>query len=306
MIYSGSSAYCYSNSLHMCLSQAGMDVVPDVSFLECLTGMPFGASFLNFGAPMFFPNAASTDPHEGLTQAIATMGWACELWQGDDQAHAKDALEESLQHGPVLLGPIDMSFLRYDPNHEGKTGGDHFLVVLAIEGSMVRVHDPQFYPYAVLSLRELLQAWDAHHIGYINKRYTLRHGFQEINHVSRDEMLRSTIELAQTFQRTVLNGPQVYAGSTAFEQALALLDPIPPKGFAGLLTYFALPVGARRSIDAMRFMGEGGQPVVAELYNQRAELFGSAQYYAATENWSEVTRIFKHLTNIEKDLANTL
>ena len=40
--YTGNGPYCYSNSLHMCLTQAGMPAVPPVSLLECMTGMPFG------------------------------------------------------------------------------------------------------------------------------------------------------------------------------------------------------------------------------------------------------------------------
>lgn len=44
--YSGNSAYCYSNSLHMCLQHTGMPHLPQVSLVERMTGMPFGACFL--------------------------------------------------------------------------------------------------------------------------------------------------------------------------------------------------------------------------------------------------------------------
>lgn len=77
--YTGSSAYCFSHSLHMCLTAAGMSNVPAVSLLECATGVPFGASFLMLEIPLFFPSpAGKASPEVGLARAIETIGWTCE------------------------------------------------------------------------------------------------------------------------------------------------------------------------------------------------------------------------------------
>jgi hypothetical protein len=109
MNFSGNSAYCYSNSLRMCLQHGGMADVPAVGFLEAFTGMPFGACFLDLDQPMFFASPAGTEPHEGLSRALATLGWSCQLWQGDEPEAAQAKLIEALQSGPVLVGPADTS-----------------------------------------------------------------------------------------------------------------------------------------------------------------------------------------------------
>ena len=138
--YTGNGPYCYSNSLHMCLTQAGMAAVPPVGLLECMTGMPFGASFLALDVPLFFPSpGAGTNPDRGLTRALDTMGWDCTLRRFEDAGAAEAGLREGLAAGPVLLGPLDMGGLSYDPLHEHKRGGDHFVVALAREGDRRRI-----------------------------------------------------------------------------------------------------------------------------------------------------------------------
>jgi hypothetical protein len=287
----------------MCLQDAGMEKLPDISFLECLTGMPFGTCFLNFELPVFFPSPAKTDPHEGLSQALETLGWTCELWQGENEDDARIALEGALKDGPVLLGPLDMSFLSYDPNHKSKAGGDHFLVVLNIKDDMVELHDPQFYPYAVLPIGEMMRAWNATTIGYIDNTYTLRYSFQERKEVSREQLLKSAFKVAQMLQSDVREGPVVFTGAAAWLKALELIEPSPAPSFAGIMTHFALPIGARRSHDAMQFMTEVGNDELAKLYEEKAKLFGSAQYHAATQNWATVSNNFKSLAELEAELS---
>lgn len=54
--YVGSGDYCYANSLHMSLlgSGASPDTVPSPGFLECLTTMPFGYTYLTRPQLFFF------------------------------------------------------------------------------------------------------------------------------------------------------------------------------------------------------------------------------------------------------------
>ena len=196
--YTGSGPYCYSNSLHMCLTQAGMAAVPPVSLLECMTGMPFGASFLALDPPLFFPSpGARTNPDRGLTRALDTIGWECVRREFEDAGAAEAGFREAIAGGPVLLGPLDMGGLLYDPLHQHKRGGDHFVVALAREGDRVRLHDPQLYPFAVLPLPDLMQAWSAKGIAYATATYTLRCGFRARRPVSEAEALARTLETAR-------------------------------------------------------------------------------------------------------------
>ena len=53
--YIGSGDYCYANSLYMSLlgSGANPDILPSPGFLECLTTMPFGNTYLSGAEALF-------------------------------------------------------------------------------------------------------------------------------------------------------------------------------------------------------------------------------------------------------------
>ena len=84
------------------------------------------------------------------------MGWTCRLEQGGDETGTCQRLRAAIQHSPVLIGPLDMGYLTYNPYAFG--GADHFLVVLTVEHDHVLVHDPKGFPYATLPLEDLLKA----------------------------------------------------------------------------------------------------------------------------------------------------
>jgi hypothetical protein len=305
-IYSGNSTYCYSHSLHMCLELSGMQDVPAVGLIECMTGMPFGATFLQLEHPLFFPNPTPTDPDRGLTCALETIGWTCQVWRGEEAEAARAKLEAALQAGPVLLGPLDMGFLPYDPNHLHKRGADHFVAALKQEGEMVQVHDPQLYPFASLPLDDLVRALYGKDLGYTEQAYTLRFNFQERQKVTRTARLDATLQNARELARAHPAGPVAFGGPNAFTRAADLLRRSSLEDFAGLLIQFALPVGARRSLDAACFLQEVGKQEAAQLFSLRAETLGKAQYYGAQGQWAVVAGMFDDLARTEAELSTCL
>ena len=76
LAYVGSGDYCFANSLHMSLlgSGAPSESLPSTGFLECLTTLPFGYTYLKDAELFFF---SGPNPDLGLTRAIATLGWEC-------------------------------------------------------------------------------------------------------------------------------------------------------------------------------------------------------------------------------------
>ena len=73
LAYVGSGDYCFSNSLHMSLLGSGAppESLPSTGFLECLTAMPFGYTYLKEAELFFF---SGPNPDQGLTRAIETLG----------------------------------------------------------------------------------------------------------------------------------------------------------------------------------------------------------------------------------------
>ncbi len=297
--YVGSGEYCYANSLYMSLlgSGASLDTLPSPGFLECLTTMPFGNTYLKEARLFFFDGF---DPHLGLTRAIETLGWTCQLEQGGDEQTALERLRAAVQHGPVLIGPLDMGYLTYNPNHPFLGGADHFLVVLAVEADHVLVHDPKGFPYATLPFENLLKAWRAERIPYIDEAYTMRSHFRQVEVVSHQEMIARTLPYIRENVQRDPGGPAVYGCVRALRMLAETLRAEVPENLAGHLLYFALPLAVRRNLDAQAFLTEGNQPEAAELLEQQARLLGRAQYPGVQHEWSFVATLIEQVAALEE------
>lgn len=300
--YVGSGDYCYANSLHMSLLGGGADpaTLPAPGFLECLTTMPFGNAYLKGPALFLFDGF---DPHRGLTRALETLGWSCCLEQGGDERVALERLRAAVQHGPVLLGPLDMGYLAYNPSARFAAGADHFLVVLEVEADHVRVHDPKGFPYATLPFEPLLNAWRAEHIGYVDASYIMRSDFRPVETVSRQQMIARTLPLIRANVQWDPNSSEVAGGVRALGILVQTLRDKVPDHLSGHLLYFALPLAVRRNLDARAFLLEGGRPEAAHLLDQQARLLGQAQYPAAQRDWSTVASLIEQVADVEQRLV---
>lgn len=301
--YVGSGDYCYSNSLHMSLlgSGASPDHLPSPSFLECLTTMPFGNTYLNEATLFFFDGL---DPHQGLTRAIETLGWTCQLEQGGNEQVALERLRAAVRHGPVLIGPLDMGYLTYNPNYHFLGGADHFLVVLSVEAEHVLVHDPKGFPCATLPLENLLKAWRAEQIAYVDEGYILRADFRLVETVSRQEMIRRTLPFIRSNVQREPEEPEVYGGVRALGMLAQTLRTEIPDQCASHLLYFAFPLAVRRKLDAQAFLLEGNRPEAAALIEQQARLLGQAQYPGVQHEWSTVATLIEQVATLEERLID--
>jgi PAS domain-containing protein len=299
--YVGSGDYCYANSLYMSLlgSGANPDHLPSPGFLECLTTMPFGNTYLNAAKLFFFDGL---DPHQGVTRAIETLGWTCRVEQGGDEHRALERLRAAIQHGPVLIGPLDMGYLTYNPNYPFLGGTDHFMVVLAVEADHVVVHDPKGFPCATLPLENLLKAWRAERIGYVDETYILRADFRPVETVSRQEMIRRTLPFIRFNVQRDPGGPEVYGGVRALRMLAETLRADVPDHLASHLLYFALPLAVRRNLDAQAFLAEGNKPEAAGLLQQQARLLGQAQYPGVQHEWTSVATLIDQVATLEERL----
>jgi hypothetical protein len=300
--YVGSGDYCYAYTLHMSLLGSGAlpEAVPAPGFLECLTTMPFGHTYLT-GPQLFFFDGL--DPDQGLTLAIKTLGWTCRLERGGDNQAALERLRAALPVGPVLLGPLDMGYLTYHPNHRVLGGADHFLVVLALEDDHVVVHDPKGYPYATLPLDTLLLAWKAERIGYLDAAYTLRAAFRPVEAVSRQEMIRRTVPLVRANLLRDPGGPEVHGGMRALRLLVEVFRGAVPTQLADHLLYFALPLAVRRKLDAAAFLREGDKPGAGDLIEHQARLLGQAQYAGVQRQWSTIATLLEQVAALEERLV---
>lgn len=307
--YVGNGSYCYANSLFMSLPGAGAASreVPEPGFLECLTTMPFGNTYVRrAGEPIAFFSPPTHNPDDGLTLALATLGWTCREDHGGTPEEALARLREAAKRAPVLVGPLDIGYLTYNPAHTLLAGEDHFAVVLAVESDLVRLHDPQGYPCVSLPVEEFLRAWQAERINYRQASYTMRSAFRKIKEISRAEMIARTLPLLRENVTADPGGPEVYGGARVFsllsqDARKHVSDPL-----AAHLRYFALPLAARRCLDAAMFLHEAGRVEAAEVMEHQARLFGSAQYQAVHEHWTIVADLLERLATLETRLVAVL
>ena len=68
------------------------------------------------------------------------------------------------------------------------------------------------------------------------------------------------------------------------------------------LIFFALPVAARRAVDAALFMREAQKTTAATLFQQKAEIIAEAQYSIVQEQLPKAVVAFQQLTQIEAQL----
>ena len=309
--YTGNANYCYSNSLHMSLLSVGAQEVPEPGFLECLTTMPFGNMYMDLkSGPLVFFSPNTRNPDEGLTLAIETLGWTCEVSRGGEAFESLERLRKDVTQGPVLVGPIDLGYLSYNPISKFLRGADHFVVVLAVQDDTVLLHDPIGYPCVSLSVSDFLQSWKAEHIDYSDTPYTMRAGFRQVKQVSRAEMIEHTLPVihqnVQNQEEHLPNGLTIYGGMQVFPRLARDLRKPVPAGLANSLYRFALPLAARRALDAAAFLQEAGKPTAAAYLQEQAQLFGLAQYRAVQKKWTKVATLIEQLGELERKFVEVL
>ena len=303
--YTGNSACCFANSLHMCLRAGGYGAgLPEAGFVECLTTTPFGTVHLRTAAgPLVF--FGGVDPEVGLERALAALGWACDGSHGCDGAAALGRLERALASGPALLGPLDMGLLPC--NTSTARGADHYVVAVALEGDRVLLHDPGGFPCSVATRAELLETWRGDGIAYRRGPYGLRARFRAEAPVDRAEAVRRTVPLARA---NLLPGPDdpptIARGAAALRLLAADLRGEVPATLPGHLTRFALPLGARRGLDGAAFLREAGLDEAGACMERRARLLGEAQWSAMRADWPDVAELMEWLARAEDELVEAL
>ncbi len=277
--YIGNGSYCYANSTAMALSATGKDYDP--GYIECLTTVGIGAISLGDPKqPMTFFSA--TLPNEGISIALTNLGYECEHYRQPKESADPDLamthLRGLLEHGPGIVGPMDIGYLLYHHNHADLYGADHYICVYAIEGDTVRIQDPQWYPYASLSIAEFSKAWQATAIDYVSDSYQMWGNLRQVRLPSADEVYEATearVRSAVARQQSDKEPGLLEVGPAAIRAIAEQVKDSVPDYLKGQLTYFLLPLGAKRCTDYANFYA----PYDAEraaLKNAQGQAFGDS------------------------------
>lgn len=300
--YVGSGPYCYTNSFAMTF---GKDA-PSSAVIEFATCSAFGMQLVGGALPFFDPYGWT--PDAGFDAALDAMGWTSTVTSGGSADEAFDRLRMELVHGPVWVGPVEMGWLRYQPGMNGPIRADHYLVVLAIEGDRLRLHDPQGYPYATLPIVDFLEAWRAESIDY-GLPFTMRTSFRRIRVVHEEDVIRATLPAAVTWlsMRQQENLPDGTLGNGEAAAALAsMIETACDENLRGHLIHFAVRVGARRLADAATCLARVGCRDAAQVLSEQAALVGSLQYPLSTGRDAEAATVLRRLAVTYQPLSAAL
>ncbi|MEU9602920.1 hypothetical protein [Streptomyces sp. NPDC048057] len=285
--YAGSGPYCYNHSLAMTV---GAERMPSPTVLETLTGSPFGVQLIGGTLPMFDPYG--WDPELGLNQAVDHLGLSCLRTSGGSPEEALARLREAAARGPVLVGPLDMGLLLYRPGTPDPGFGDHYVVVLSVDGpadgsATVLLHDPQGHPYATTSGAAFVEAWRGEKVTYIDEPFVMRTEFVREREVTVEEALRASLPgaVAWLAGRDDLPMPEGTLGGAAAVEGLAEmvargLDP----ELRQLMADFVIRVGTRRLSDAADCLAHLGLTDAARVAAGQARTLGSLQEPLVTED----------------------
>lgn len=80
----------------------------------------------------------------------------------------------------------------------------------------------------------------------------------------------------------------------------------PFRSMKGHLTYFAIPLAARRRLDASRFLAEAGNVEAATLLDEQARWWGQAQALAVREDDVALAALVERIAWNESRLADVL
>lgn len=278
--YTGNGAYCYANSTAMALRALGHAVDP--GYIECVTAFAMGAQLIQTpDGPLPFFDAPSSSPELGVSLALQTLGYTFEHHsvQQESDPEGAEALRQMaawLAQGPVIVGPLDMGFLLYNPNHHYLGGADHYVLVYGLTETEVLLHDPAGFPYVSMTREAFVKAWQAESIDYRQGAYGMWGCLRRTATPSAEEIFAATDRQVAAQYRWKQGRPGAERlGAGTFEVLAQLAAEGPPPYLRGHLLHFALPVSARRCEDFADFYAQH-DPERAQIKREQARCYGRA------------------------------
>ena len=293
-MYFGDVSLCYSYSLAMALDSYGYDFKAD--FLEAIMVMGNGASIVKEDEEhplVFFDNGM---PDLSISHSLKILGFDYEDFYLKEDAEVdleeiKGKLETFLSNGPVVLGPLDMGHLTYNPNHTILYGVDHFVTVYALDGQYLYLHDPAGFACMKVTFTDIIEAWKAEAIDYKRGSYSMWGNFRKDKSPSQTQIYQET---ARIMRDRYLDGQsnvlECYAKAVA-ENGLNTEQ-------KQLHQYFSFKLAAVRNLYLSKFLKDH-DPEGAGLKEKLATLFGQAHLSCLKEDYQELAHLLYQIAEVD-------
>lgn len=306
-IYLGNSAYCYSNSTAMLLASIGENIAS--SLIEVVGGVGIGAYALP-ETNITFLSGFSGLPDKAISRALKTLGFDFKEQAKDNPDNPPfEEIREILKTSPVVLGPLDMGYLIYDPDHEYHYGVDHFVLVYDIKGNEAFLHDPVGFPNVSIPLGKLALAWKAEKIQYKEGYYRYWTLPKRVGNPTEEEIYKQSIKNFQDIYLTGEKYAKLKNRVIDYDAIILMVENIEKEllkpSEKGMLTGFVFPLGARRSSDFSDFFRPYNQEL-SDIKAKQSRQLGTCHTQAVAGNWNEVAKTLKEFAELEKQFKMTL
>lgn len=299
-MYFGDVSLCYSYSLAMALETYGYDFKAE--FLEAIMVMGNGASIVNEDEEhplVFFDNGM---PDLSISHSLNILGFDYEDFYIKDGAEVdleevKGKLETFLSNGPVVLGPLDMGHLTYNPNHTILYGVDHFVTVYALDGQYLYLHDPAGFACMKVTFTDIIEAWKAEAIDYKRGSYSMWGNFRKVKSPSQTQIYQETARIMRARYLNGQSGVLKYYAKAVAENGLNTEQ-------KQLHQYFSFKLAAVRNLYLSKFLKDH-DPEGARLKEELATLFGQAHLSCLKEDYQELSHLLYQIAEVDslfKDL----
>lgn len=293
-MYFGDVSLCYSYSLAMALDAYGFDFKAD--FLEAIMVMGNGASIVKEDEEhplVFFDNGM---PDLSISHSLKILGFVYEGFYLKDGAEVdleeiKGKLETFLSNVPVVLGPLDMGHLTYNPNHTILYGVDHFITVYALDGQYLYLHDPAGFACMKVTFNDILEAWKAEAIDYKRGAYSMWGNFKKVKSPSQTKIYQET---ARIMKNRYLDGQSGVLECYAKAVAKNGLNTEQKQ----LHQYFSFKLAAVRNLYLSKFLKDH-DPEGARLKEELATLFGQAHLSCLKEDYQELAHLLYQIAEVD-------
>ena len=239
---------CYTVCLGNVLAHKGEDV--DLLFHHNLTTIPFGP--FRYWQNHFAVLGIS--PEDGIERCLDTLGYSSVHMHFTQEKEALKALMDALSSEPVIIGPVDMGYLTYDPFYKQKRTADHYVVGIGFDEDFLWVDDPEGKIHTPIPFSDFVEAWRAEEIRYKKGPYSMRIVKEKSKQPSPKEIFTKTLKLAAKSQQEKHGPWGALSGSEALEQLARDIKTTRSSRLLKHLQYFTLPTSNQRCFDCAWFL----------------------------------------------------
>lgn len=294
-LYFGDVPLCYTNSLAMAFNSYGFHFSPE--YLEALMVMGNGASFVdnNVKHPLvFFDNGL---PDISINNCLRILGFQHEdFFIKESDGFSIDDIQKKLQHllknGSVVIGPLDMGYLTYNPNCVYQRGVDHFVCAYGFYEGQVYLHDPAGYPCMKMKFGDFVKAWTAEGVAYKRGAFSMWGNFARIREPEAKEIYHDiSVIMKKRYEQGDANVIEQYANSIR-ENGLNQQQ-------KQIHQFFSFRLAAVRNIYLSRFLKEHDCKK-ADLKEQMADLFGQAHLDSMKDDYKGLSNTLIKISELDK------